>query len=259
MYIDHINFFRQDLPCTNSKLIVDLENLNRFSESTMGLQYGMLINASHAHYITSIMAYVPSSAYNVLGRMAYVPSSAYNVLGKMAYVSSSAYKNHVLANALHVPNIQKISNTGTDTDTDINILSNSNTHSLSFNIIYTPKIQIISHYKRSYPKAIVSYWFEISELMSYETAIMSDTQISKITSTVDTNFDRTICFKFNITLCPLDFKISNYIRTQILSFCIKLRSSPILTFYVHFLLSILSIFDINIKTTMIVYKLQYLF
>jgi len=183
MYIDHTNFFRQDLPCTISKPIVDLENLNRFSKSTMFLQHGMLTNASHAYYITSMMAYVsssvysflgrmayvPSSAYNVFGRMTYVSSSAYNVFGRMAYVPSSAYKNHVLANALHVPNIQKISNTGTDTDTDINTLSNSNTHSLSFNIIYTPKIEIISHYKRSYPKAIVPYWFEISELMSYET------------------------------------------------------------------------------------------
>jgi len=251
----------------------------------------MLTNVSHAHYITSMMAYVPSSVYNFLGRMAYVPSSAYNFLGRMAYVPSSAYnflgrmayvpssaykfpgrmayvpssaykfpgrmayipssayihigrmayvpssvhENHVLANAPHVPNIQKISNTDTDT------LSNPNTHSLSFNIIYTPKSEIISHYKRSYPKAIVPHWFEISEFMSYETAIKSDTQILKITSTVDTNFDRTICFKFDITSCPLDFRISNYIRIQILSFCIKLRSSPILTFYIHFLLSILSI------------------
>ena len=112
----------------------------------------MLTNASYACYITSVMAYVPSSVYGFLGRMAYVPSSV--------------YKNHVLANVPHVPNIQKISNTGTDTDTDIKTLSNSNTHSLSFNIIYTPKIQIISHYKSSYPKAIVSYWFEILELMS---------------------------------------------------------------------------------------------
>ena len=44
----------------------------------------MLINTSHAHYITSIMAYVPSSVYNLLGRMVYVPSSVYNVLGRMA-------------------------------------------------------------------------------------------------------------------------------------------------------------------------------
>jgi len=170
----------------------------------------------------------------------------------MVYVPSSVHENHVLANAPHVPKIQKISYTDTDTDT----LSNPNTLSLSFNIIYIPKSEIISHYKRSYPKAIVPHWFEISELMSYESAIKSDTQILKITSTVDTNFDGTMCFKFDITSCSLDFKISNYIRTQILSFCIKLRSSPILTFYIHFLLSILSVFDINIKTTMIVYKLS---
>jgi len=108
----------------------------------MSLQYGMLTNVSHAHYITGRMAYVSSSADMFLGRMAYVPSSAYNHNGRMAYVPLSVHENHVLANAPHVPNIQKISNT--DIDTDTNTLSNSNTHSLSFNIIYTPKSEIIS-------------------------------------------------------------------------------------------------------------------
>jgi len=220
----------------------------------MSLQYGMLTNVSHTHYITGRMVYIPSSADMFLSRMAYVPSSADIFLSRMAYVPLSVHENHVLANAPYIPNIQKISNI--DTYTDTNTLSNPNTHSLSFNIIYTPKSEIISQYKRSYPKAIVPHWFEILELMSYKTAIKSDTQILKITSTVDTNFDRTICFKFDITL---DFKISNYIKTQIVSFYIKLRSSLILTFCIYFLLTILSIFDINIKTTMIVYKLQYLF
>ena len=125
---------------------------------------------SSAYNFPGRMAYVPSSAYNFPGRMAYVPSSAYNHIGRMAYVPSSVHENHVLANAPHVPNIQKISNTDTDTDTNTNTLSNPNTHSLSFNIIYTPKSKIISHYKRSYPKAIVPrilLWLDSSSYNLY--------------------------------------------------------------------------------------------
>ena len=177
--------------------------------------------------------------------MAFVPH-ADNITSRMAYVPF-VHMNHVLVNAPYVPNLQP------------QPLFNPATDTLNFNIIYTPKSEILSQYRKSYPKAIVPHWLEISEMISYQTAIKSDAQISKITSIFDSTVDKTICFDSDVISCSSNFRIWDYIGTQFLSFYIKLRSSPILTFYIHFLISILSIFDISLKTTNIAYKLQYSF
>jgi len=224
--------FGQDSSRAISKSTIDLEDLIRFSKSIVSLQHGLLTKVSHAFTIPGMMAFVPH-ADNITSRMAYVPF---------------VHMNHVLVNALYVsnPQPQPLFNPATDT--------------LSFNIIYTPKSEIISQYKRSYPKAIVPYWLEISETISFQMAIKSDTQqILKMTSIFNSSFHKTICFNLDSRSCPSDFKISDYIATHFLSFCIKLKSSSILTFYIHFLISILSIFDISLQITKIAYKLQYAF
>ena len=105
--------------------------------------------------------------------------------------------------------------------------------------------------------------FEFSEI-TYTTAITFDTKVLEITGLttgliLNSYSNKIVCFNLNIILCPSELYIYEYIQIQLLLFYTKLRSSSVLNFYIHFLMSIFTIFDISSQPSMITYKLQYRF
>ena len=96
---------------------------------------------------------------------------------------------------------------------------------------------------------------DIEWLSTYITAITFDTKVSKIT--LNSYSNKIVCLNLNIRTCQSELYIYEYIQTQLLSYYIKLRSSFILKFYIHFLISVLTIFDISSQPVMITHKLQY--
>ena len=116
----------------------------------------------------------------------------------------------------------------------------------------------ISHDRHNIQNIIFDLDIGISSL-TYKISVKVHT-LSKITST-NSVFDstKTICLNLNIVTCSSELYFYNYIQKQVLLYYIKRRCSPILIFYVHFLMSILRIFDISLQPITITYKLQYEF
>ena len=88
----------------------------------------------------------------------------------------------------------------------------------------------------------------------------TENKLIRITSiNFNFNFYKTLCFDLDITFCPSEIQLLDYMQIQFFTFCTKLKSSSVLKFYIHFLITIFTIFDISSAPSTIIYKLRYRF
>ena len=172
----------------------------------------------------------------------------YTMFLKHGMLANMSHATSVLINTSH--NIYNAQNTVLDLNAshDINKIHNN----LQLNTLEDKKWQFEN-----------LTLFEFSEI-TYTTAITFDTKVLEITGLttgliLNSYSNKIVCFNLNIILCPSELYIYEYIQIQLLLFYTKLRSSSVLKFYIHFLMSIFTIFDISLQPSMITYKLQYRF